>query len=181
MNSDSTYQSNRSDRTQQVEDFEIARREYYDHKRESNAMYWMAFTLIMKRAKGENTRYLDFFNRKVAAENTYVRCILEVRARCYSQLRRRPSVIVASNEPLTPTIPYLSHTNQMKEESEKLKHAGHKSHESAFGAARKNLLDDLLGVQELVAEKVHAFGKVIEAEIIPNIEGMVRCVIGFGC
>ena len=65
----------------------------------------------------------------------------------------------------------------MKEESEKLKHAGHKSHESAFGsgaAARKNLLDDLLGVQELVAEKVHAFGKVIEAEIVPSIEGMVR-------
>ena len=49
----------------QVEDFEIARREYYDHKRESNAMYWMAFTLIMKRSKAENTRYLDFFNRKV--------------------------------------------------------------------------------------------------------------------
>lgn len=40
-------------------------------------MYWMAFTMIMKRSKGENTRYLDFFNRKVAAENTYVRCILE--------------------------------------------------------------------------------------------------------
>lgn len=65
----------------------------------------------------------------------------------------------------------------MKEESDKLKHAGHKSHESAFGsgaAARKNLLDDLLGVQELVAEKVHAFGKVIETEIVPSIEGMVR-------
>ncbi len=64
----------------------------------------------------------------------------------------------------------------MKEESEKLKHADttHKSHETAFGAARKNLLDDLLGVQEMVAEKVHAFGKVIEADIIPSIEGMVR-------
>lgn len=64
----------------QIEDFEIARREHYDHKRESNAMYWMAFTLVMKRAKGESTRYLDFFNRKAAAEQTYVRCILEVRA-----------------------------------------------------------------------------------------------------
>lgn len=35
----------------QIEDFEISRREFYDQKRESNAMYWMAFRLIMKRAK----------------------------------------------------------------------------------------------------------------------------------
>lgn len=62
----------------QVEDFEISRREFYDQKRESNAMYWMAFTLIMKRARGENTRYLDFFSRKLAAEATYVRCLVEV-------------------------------------------------------------------------------------------------------
>lgn len=61
----------------QIEDFEIARREHYDHKRSSNSMYWMAFTLIMRRAKGENTRYLDFFVRKVAAEQTYVCCLLE--------------------------------------------------------------------------------------------------------
>jgi len=128
------------DVVKQIEDFEIARREYYDHKRESNAMYWMAFTLVMKRSKSENTRYLDFFSRKVAAENTYVRCILE-----------------------------------MKEESEKLKHGGgHKSTlETAFGAAKKNLLDDLLGVQEQMVEQVHAFGKVIEGEIVPNLEGMV--------
>lgn len=61
----------------QIEDFEIARR---DHKRSSNSMYWMAFTLIIWiiwRAKGENTRYLDFFVRKAAAEQTYVRCLLE--------------------------------------------------------------------------------------------------------
>ena len=129
------------DVVKQIEDFEIARREYYDHKRESNAMYWMAFTLVMKRSKSENTRYLDFFSRKVAAENTYVRCILE-----------------------------------MKEESEKLKHGagGHKSHlETAFGEAKKNLLDDLLGVQEQMAEQVHAFGKVIEAQIVPSLEEMI--------
>lgn len=47
----------------QLEDFEIARRMYFDHKRESNAIYWMAFTLLMKRSKIENTRYLDFFSR----------------------------------------------------------------------------------------------------------------------
>lgn len=128
------------DVVKQIEDFEIARREYYDHKRESNAMYWMAFTLVMKRSKSENTRYLDFFSRKVAAENTYVRCILE-----------------------------------MKEESEKLKHGGgHKSTlETAFGAAKKNMLDDLLGVQEQMVEQVHAFGKVIEGEIVPQMEGMI--------
>jgi hypothetical protein len=128
------------DVVKQIEDFEIARREYYDHKRESNAMYWMAFTLVMKRSKSENTRYLDFFSRKLAAENTYVRCILE-----------------------------------MKEESEKLKHGGrHKSTlETAFGAAKKNLLDDLLGVQGQMVEQVHAFGKVIEGEIVPNLERMI--------
>lgn len=64
----------------QIEDFEISRREFYDQKRESNAMYWMAFRLIMKRAKAENTRYLDFFTRKLAAEQTYVRCLVEVRS-----------------------------------------------------------------------------------------------------
>jgi hypothetical protein len=175
-------------RALQIEDFEIARREYYDHKRESNAMYWMAFTLIMKRAKGENTRYLDFFNRKVAAEHTYVRCILEVRE-CVSACVRacvpqresvcvcvcvpRPLFLFSSRQP-TRTHHHTTTPWQMKEESEKLKHGGNKSHETAFGAARKNLLDDLLGLQEMVAEKVHAFGKVIEAEIIPNIEGMVR-------
>ena len=60
----------------------------------------------------------------------------------------------------------------MKEESEKLKHGAGKM-EAAFGAAKKNLLDDLLSVQELVAEKTHSFGKVIESEILPNLEGMV--------
>lgn len=60
----------------------------------------------------------------------------------------------------------------MKEESDKLKH-GKSSMEAAFGAAKKNLLDDLLSNQELVAEKTHAFGKVIETEIIPNLEAMV--------
>jgi hypothetical protein len=62
----------------QIEDFEVSRREHYDQKRESNAMYWMAFTLIMKRSKSENLRFLDYFSRKLAAEQTYVRCIVEV-------------------------------------------------------------------------------------------------------
>jgi hypothetical protein len=33
-----------------IEDFEIERRDHYDQKRNSNAMYWAAFTLIMKRS-----------------------------------------------------------------------------------------------------------------------------------
>ncbi|EWM20920.1 hypothetical protein Naga_100061g18 [Nannochloropsis gaditana] len=66
------------DVVKQIEEFEIARREYFDNKRGSNAIYLMAFTEILKRSKAENTQYLEFFNRKVAAENTYVRCILEM-------------------------------------------------------------------------------------------------------
>lgn len=128
------------DVVKQLEDFEIARRMYFDHKRESNAMYWMAFTLLMKRSKSENTRYLDFFSRKVAAENTYVRCFSE-----------------------------------MKEESEKLKHGGgHNSTlETAFGAVKKDLLDDVIGVQEHMMYHVHTFGNAIEIDIMPSFEKMV--------
>lgn len=68
--------------------------------------------------------------------------------------------------------------DQMKEESDKLKHGGEKKSalEVAFGAPRKNLLDDLLSVQEQMAEKCHAFQRVIEQEIVPAIEGMVCCL-----
>ena len=67
------------DVVKQLQDFEISRRMYFDHKRESNAMYWMVFTLLMKGSKSENTRCLSFFSRKVAAENTYVRCFLKIK------------------------------------------------------------------------------------------------------
>lgn len=71
---------------------------------------------------------------------------------------------------------FISPCDQMKEESDKLKHGGEKKSalEVAFGAPRKNLLDDLLSVQEQMAEKCHAFQRVIEQEIVPAIEGMVR-------
>lgn len=65
----------------------------------------------------------------------------------------------------------------MKEESEKLKHG--KQHEAAaFGAARKSLLDDLLGVEEKVAERAHALGQVVETQVIPKIEATVRGWVG---
>jgi hypothetical protein len=182
----------------QIEDFEISRREFYDQKRESNAMYWMAFRLIMKRAKAENTRYLDFFTRKLAAEQTYVRCLVEVRRKAgrgeapqfminresmqtalwggwwvTRGKRARPTSLLAFRH--SPMAFFLS-GEQMKEESDKLKHGGEKKSalEVAFGAPRKNLLDDLLSVQEQMAEKCHAFQRVIEQEIVPAIEGMVR-------
>jgi hypothetical protein len=72
--------------------------------------------------------------------------------------------------------------SQMKEESDKLKHGGSSSKglETAFGAARKNVLDDLLSVEDLVAERIHGFARTLETDIIPPLEDMVRAgsVIG---
>lgn len=74
-----------------------------------------------------------------------------------------------------------SHTDrptQMKEESEKVKDTyGKQQHgaATAFGTApRKDLLDDLLGVEEAVAGKVHALARAVETQVIPKIEGTVR-------
>lgn len=77
---------------------------------------------------------------------------------------------------MTPS--HTARATQIKEESEKLKDThGEQQHKAttAFGAApRKDLLDDLLGVEEAVAGKVHALARAVETQVIPTIEGTVR-------
>jgi len=45
--------------------------------------------------------------------------------------------------------------------------------EMAFGAVKKDLLDDVIGVHEHMMYQVHTFGKVIEGQILLEFEKMV--------